>query len=120
MDAKIQALTQIGTWEFVHLPPSKETVGSNQVYKVKHGVDGSIECCKAKLVAKCFTQIEGIDFLETFSLVAKLSTVHLLLAIASTQSWTLNMLFFTEICMRRSIWTFPKGWYHLSLVKFIG
>ena len=74
------------------LPPGKDTVGCKWVYKVKHKVDGSIECYKPRLVAKGFTQIEGLDFLETFSPMAKLSSVRLLLALALTQHWILEQL----------------------------
>ena len=36
------------------------------MYKLKHGVDGSVEKFQARFVAKCFSQIEGIDYEETF------------------------------------------------------
>lgn len=47
---------------------------------------------KARLVSKGFNQIEGLDFFDTYSLVAKVTTIRLLLAIASTNNWFLHQL----------------------------
>jgi len=44
------------------------------------------------LVAKRYTQIEDLDFLHTFALVAKLTTLRLLLALTPTNNWTLKQL----------------------------
>ena len=92
MDAEIQALVQTGTWEFVDLPKGEQPVGCKWVYKVKHKADGTIECYKARLAPKGFTQIEKIHFMETYSPMAKLSTVRLLFTLATTQNYLLKQL----------------------------
>jgi len=92
MDDEINALVQTETWEFVDLPIGKQTVGCKWVYKTKHKVDGSR---------------------ETFSSVAKITTVRLLLAIAATKNWLLEQLdvnnaFLHVDLMKKYIWRFLK------------
>jgi len=57
---------------------------------IKHKLDESIERCKSCLVAEGYTQLEGINYLDTFSLVAKLSIVKLPLTLVATKQWCLH------------------------------
>ena len=71
MKEEIDAIERNNTWELCKLPKGKKLVGSKWVYKTKCKSDGSVERYKARLVAKGFTQQYGVDFEETFALVAR-------------------------------------------------
>ena len=107
MVAKIDALKQNHTWSVVPLPPNKRVVGCKWVFRIKYKADGSIKRYKARLVAKCYNQQEGLDYTEIFSPVAKMVTVKLLLALATVQGWVLHQLdvnnsFLNVIFMKKS------------------
>ena len=74
MDKEIAMLDKTGMWSWVQRPPNKNIVGSKWVFCIKKKADSSIEKYKARLVARSFTQIFGIDYYDTFSPVVKLAS----------------------------------------------
>ena len=77
----------IHTWDLVDLPSSKTLVGCKWIYKIKTKFDGSVERYKACLMAKRFNQEYGIDYEETFVLVARLTSARSFLAVAFVRCW---------------------------------
>lgn len=80
------------TWDVTSLPQGKKSVGCRLLYSLKFNADGTLDRRKVRLVAKGYTQKEGLDFNETFSPVAKMVTIKLLLKISASKRWVLHQL----------------------------
>ncbi|KAJ3706370.1 hypothetical protein LUZ61_010075 [Rhynchospora tenuis] len=92
MVQEINALSQNQKWILVPPPIGHNIVGCKWVYRIKRNSDGSIARYKAWLVAKGFTQEEGVDYFETFSPVVRPTTIRLVLSIAVQHNWPLKQL----------------------------
>ena len=92
MDVEYAAFIQRETWTLVPRPIDANVVSCKWVYSLKYNPDGSIARYKARLVARDFSQAYGLDYHETFSPVARLSSIRVLFSIALDQSWSLHQL----------------------------
>ena len=92
IQAEIDALQENHIWVITPLPLGKVPIVCKLVFKIKLKPDRPVERYKARLVDKGYTQIEGIDFYETFSPIVKFTTVRALLALAAVQGWHLTQL----------------------------
>jgi hypothetical protein len=92
MDEEMAALDANATWELVALPKNKKAIGCKWVYKIKHNADGSVSRYKARLVAKGYAQMYGIDYEETYSPVAKMTTVRAIIAMATAKGCSLHQM----------------------------
>ncbi|KAL4324140.1 hypothetical protein GQ457_11G003170 [Hibiscus cannabinus] len=92
VEEEISALESNKTWTLTHLFQGKRPMDCKWVFTVKYKSDGSVERYKARLVAKRLTQFYGIDYQETFSPIAKLNTIRVLLSIPVNEDWELHQL----------------------------
>ena len=83
MNEEMGALERNETWEIVEAPKDKKAVGYRWIYIVKYQADGTLDWYKERLVAKGYTQTYGIDYKETFALVAKMNTVRIIISIVA-------------------------------------
>ncbi|KAJ1589499.1 hypothetical protein NDA15_005948 [Ustilago hordei] len=89
---ELEGLEAMGTWEVVHQPPGVPLVDSKVVLWLKLDADGVPVKHKARLVARGFTQREGINYQETFSPVAPLRVIRAILALAVQNNWEVHAL----------------------------
>lgn len=83
MQEEIDSLKRMGTWKLVEPPEGRKIVGCKWVFKIKYNADGSIARCKARLVAQGFSQIEGVDYTETFAPVARYTSFRVVLTLST-------------------------------------
>jgi hypothetical protein len=79
-------------WEVVPRPEGKSVVTSKWLYKLKHAADGSIEKYKARFVARGFSQVEGVDYDETFVSVARYTSIRAVISIAAEMGWKIHQM----------------------------
>ena len=92
MNEEYHSLLANDTWDLVPLPKGRKLVRCKWVYRTKYGPDGKVDKHKARLVAKGFSQVEGIDYTETFSPVAKMNSIRLVLSLAASLKWEVHQM----------------------------
>jgi hypothetical protein len=79
-------------WTLVDPPRDVNIIGIKWVFKNKQGEDGEVVRNKARLVAQGYSQVEGLDFGETFAPVAHLEDIRILLAFVASKGFKLYQM----------------------------
>ncbi|KAI0993437.1 hypothetical protein K3495_g14747 [Podosphaera aphanis] len=91
-DNEMESFAENDVWDVVPRPEGRKIVSGECVCKVKGNAQGDVERFKARYVAKGFSQIQGLDFDETYAPVVRFDSLRILLAIAAHKRWTPRQL----------------------------
>ncbi|KAM2213096.1 hypothetical protein ACFX1S_023316 [Malus domestica] len=92
MNEEQDSIKKNEVWELVDLPNGRKPIGCKWVLRKKYKLDGTLDKFKARLVAKGYTQKPGIDFVDTYSPVAKFTSIRILMAIVARMDLELHQL----------------------------
>ena len=82
MNKEINSIEENKVWTLTDLPDGVRPVSCKWVYKTKRDVDGNVDSYMARLVTQGYSQIEGVDYDQTFAPVARFENVRTLLSLA--------------------------------------
>jgi hypothetical protein len=92
MQEEYDSLMANNTWTLVTLLVGGKLISCKWVFKIKQGVNGEVECYKAKLVATGFTQTYKVDYNETFAPVSKFTSIRCILALAALKDMEIHQM----------------------------
>lgn len=107
MQEELNQFTKNEVWDLVPRPTDANIIGTKWIFVNKSDEHENVVRNKARLVAQGYSQIEGLDFDETFALVARLESIRLLLAIPCHMGFNLHQMdikttflneFLEEVC----------------------
>jgi len=132
MEEELNNFSRNQVWTFEERPKDARVIGTKWVFRNKKDDQGKVVRNMARLVAKGFSQVEGLDFGETFAPVARLEAIRILLAYASSHDIKLfqmdvksaflngyiNELVYVEQPPNFEDTRYPKHVYRLSKVLY--
>ena len=111
-------------WDKVDQPEETNIVGCRWVFWIKSDSSGKILKYRTRLVAQGFTQLYGVDFYETFTPVARLSSIRAVIALAASENWELHQMDVKSAYLNSPIDTaiymrLPPGYNHKGKVACV-
>ena len=92
MHEEMDSISKNEVWDLTELPASRKPVGCKWVLRKKYKVDGSLDKYQVRLVAKGFTQQPSLDFVDTYSPVAKFASVRIIMVVTVRLDLELHQL----------------------------
>jgi hypothetical protein len=92
MHEELENFERNQVWTLVDPPRVVNVIGTKWVFKNKHGADGEVLRNKARLIAQGYSQVEGLDFGETFAPVARLEVIRILFSFAASKGFKLYQM----------------------------
>ena len=114
MHEELNQFVRNDVWELVPRPKEAHVISTKWIFKNKTDEDSEIIRNKSRLVAQGYTQVEGVDFDESFAPVARLESIRILLSIACTMDFKLYQMdvkcaFLNSILIKKSLLNNPKA-----------
>jgi hypothetical protein len=103
MHEELENFERNQAWTLVEPPHDVNVIGTKWVFKNKQREDGEVVRNKAYLVAQDFSQVKGLDFEETFALVAHLEAIRILLAFVTSKEFKLYQMSVKSVFLNRVI-----------------
>ena len=114
MHEELNQFVRNGVWELVPRPKEAHVISTKWIFKNKTDEDSEIIRNKSRFMSQGYTQVEGVDFDESFAPVARLESIRILLSIACTMDFKLYQMdvkcaFLNGILIKKSLMNNPKA-----------
>ena len=122
--SEVESILQNHMWELVDIPLGNKPVGYKWIFKRKLKADDSIDKYKARLVAKGYRQKEGLDYFDTYSPVSRITSLRMLIVIASLNNMEIHHMdvktTFLNGELDEEIWNNRKDlWFKVKKIRFV-
>ena len=92
MHDELNQFVRNDVWELIPKPENVHVINTKWIFENKTDEDGEIIQNKSQLMAQGYTQVEGVDFDESFASVARLESIHILMSITCTMNFKLYQM----------------------------